>query len=77
MQTRVLNVGKQNTSIAIFPDVVQYIDQCRFNNCLHQSDVDGAIRDALECGTLNPVLVQISSKVAFKVESIVISGAIS
>jgi len=39
---------------AIFPDVVQYIDQCRFNNCLHQTDAGCAIRDALDNGTLDP-----------------------
>ena len=38
---------------AVFPDVVQYLDQCRFNNCLHQSDAGCAIREALECGTLD------------------------
>jgi ribosome biogenesis GTPase len=37
---------------AVFPDVVQYIDQCRFNNCLHQSDAGCAIREAIDAGTL-------------------------
>ena len=38
---------------AIFPDVTQYLDQCRYNNCLHQSDAGCAIQDALENGTLD------------------------
>lgn len=39
---------------AIFPDVVQHFDQCRFNNCLHQSDAGCAVRDAVEAGTVDP-----------------------
>ena len=37
---------------AIFPDVTQYLDQCRYNNCLHQSDAGCAIREAVDSGTL-------------------------
>ncbi len=37
----------------IFPDVTQHLDQCRYNNCLHQSDAGCAIQDALENGTLS------------------------
>jgi ribosome biogenesis GTPase len=39
---------------AVFPDVVQYFDQCRYNNCLHQSDAGCAIREAIDAGSLNP-----------------------
>ena len=39
---------------AVFPDVVQHFEQCRFNNCLHQSDAGCAVRTALEEGTLDP-----------------------
>lgn len=39
---------------AIFPDVVQHFDQCRFNNCLHQSDAGCAVQAAVEEGALDP-----------------------
>jgi ribosome biogenesis GTPase len=38
---------------AVFPDVVQHLDQCRFTNCLHRSDVGCAVREALEARTLD------------------------
>jgi len=38
---------------AIFPDVTQYLDQCRYTNCLHQSDAGCAIREAVDEGTLD------------------------
>ena len=38
----------------VFPDVVQHFGQCRFNNCLHQSDAGCAVRGALEAGILDP-----------------------
>jgi ribosome biogenesis GTPase len=38
---------------AIFPDVVQHFDQCRYTNCLHQSDAGCAIHEAIDAGTLD------------------------
>lgn len=38
---------------AIFPDVTQHLDQCRYTNCLHQSDAGCAVREAVDAGTLD------------------------
>jgi ribosome biogenesis GTPase len=52
--TRELQLTACETGIdAIFPDVTQFFGQCRYNNCLHQSDAGCALRDAIEAGTLN------------------------
>ncbi|MFC1763102.1 ribosome small subunit-dependent GTPase A [Planctomycetota bacterium] len=53
--TRDLQLADCATGIdAVFPEVIQFAEACRFNNCQHHTDAGCAIRDALKAGTLNP-----------------------
>ncbi|MDI9335494.1 MAG: ribosome small subunit-dependent GTPase A [Gammaproteobacteria bacterium] len=40
------------------PDISQYASQCRFNNCLHRSEPDCAIKVALKKGDIDPIRLQ-------------------
>ncbi len=52
--TRELQLAACETGIdAVFPDVVQFVGACRFNNCSHHSERGCAIREALDEGTLS------------------------
>jgi ribosome biogenesis GTPase / thiamine phosphate phosphatase len=52
--TRELQLAACESGIdAVFPDVVQFVGKCRYNNCRHLSDTGCAIRDALDAGALN------------------------
>ncbi|MBU7006624.1 ribosome small subunit-dependent GTPase A [Phosphitispora fastidiosa] len=38
----------------MFPEFLAYIEQCRFNGCLHRAEPDCAVKQALHEGKINP-----------------------
>lgn len=40
------------TVMQLMPDLVPYLGQCRFGSCLHRSEPDCAVKDAVAAGTI-------------------------
>ncbi len=47
------NIDRKNLG-EMFPEFVPYIEECRFNGCLHRAEPDCGIKEALHQGKINP-----------------------